>query len=184
MRRLRVQRLWLRRLRQRLRWRMQRLRLRRLRWLWRMRWLWRLRRLRRMRLLLGLWGLLGRRAAADGFLSASTAQAAIDSAEAAAQGQRGIADRGAPQAGPTTHRTGNARADVAFASRGRTGNARADVAFASRVRAGTGPGLNRRACLRARSRKRRLFRVTIIAFRRTDKARQLVVREECFRGLS
>jgi hypothetical protein len=232
MRRLRVQRLWLRRLRQRLRWRMQRLRLRRLRWLWRMRWLWRLRRLRRMRLLLGLWGLrglLGRRAATDGFLSASTAQAAIDSAEAAAQGQRGIADRGAPQAGPTTHRTGNARADVAFASggrtgnaradvafacrgrtgnaradvafasrgrtgnaradvafasRGRTGNARADVAFASRVRAGTGPGLNRRACLRARSRKRRLFRVTIIAFRRTDKARQLVVREECFRGLS
>jgi hypothetical protein len=142
------------------RWRVQRLRLRwrvqRLRglWLWRLRRMRRLRRMWRLRLLLGLWGLrgllgvcrmcrreVGRRAATDGFLSASAAQAAIESAEAAAQGRRRIADRGAPQAGPTTHRTGNARADVAFASSGR---------------AGTGPGLNRcRACLHARLRKRR-----------------------------
>jgi len=108
----------------------------------------RLWRLWRTRLLLdrGLRGLLGvcrmcsrlvgLRAAAGAFLSGGAGQAAIDTAEAAAQGRRkacrnAVHQFGAPHAGPSTRCTGDARAD----------DHTRDVAFASRGRAGIDPGL-------------------------------------------
>ncbi len=80
--------------------------------------------------------LVGRHAAAGAFLSGGAGQAAIDTAEAAAQGRRkacrnAVHQFGAPAERAVQHAGGDAGADD---------HAR-DVVFASRGRAGIDPGL-------------------------------------------